>query len=740
MGMVLAASVAMAAVSGSPHEYGSGAAYGMCEVCHVPHNATGSKRLWQAAPLVAAGNWETSTVGQLCGTCHYTGGALNPVNNRFGTPPSEQDGNAYYASAHGRSMNTLTVTLGDTQDTLVGKPYMTAANIECTSCHNPHDHTVRPFLRNNANTAPGTITGVCADCHLNRYNTTVTNPALPLTSADMHPMNITYQDIALNNGTYFQEPPAAGVRTLVLAKTAAGAASTWPLGGKFEGALTAATAPGAWIGGANIGCGTCHAVHLDAARAGAAAGDDSLHLLAINNDGAANAALCEGCHGGPASGQPVGTTAGDHPINKAINPGDGGPSIDLWFNTVGSTSRVERHTVASDAWPRGSTGNVICTSCHTAHASGTDQFGRLTRDQYTAASFCNACHADASPVAHHSHDANSTSTLTCTSCHAAGLTGAHNGFSFRFTDAQNANSEKCEQCHTNGAAMNGFIDPVVTAEANYPAPGMLADHLKTATPGTNNSHYLGAFTDNANSINVKRNAWTYGLSKYGAQRSTGDSGWGSPLAADPVNPRIDDVTGNNLICESCHSVRWNLGAAPGYPGGPDLTSGWENNLLLQDYVDDSNGVAGQAVNSGLCVGCHNQTDVGNAADGAVSNNNILDKTIAPAGMHPMTGWSITRAFDSGRPTTTLITGAGTYADGANRPAADGSTVGAEGTSYYGTDEMDCDSCHRPHLADAKGSYTGTAAGGAGANRPVILELAGPAVGEFDALCLECHNY
>lgn len=734
MGMVLAASVSMAAVQGSPHEYGSGAEYGMCEVCHVPHAAAGDKRLWRLPIAVVGVTWTDSNIGRLCGTCHITGAPMFPVENTYGTTPSAQEGNAFYASAHGRAMATLTGTratgnLEDTQDTLAGKPYVGNALIECTSCHNPHDHAVRPFLRNNANTAPGTITGVCADCHLNRYNTAVTNPALPLTSADMHPMNISYNDLALNNGTYFQEPPAAGVRTLVLAKTAAAVSSTWPLGGKMEGALT--VAPGAWIGGANIGCGTCHAVHLDAARAGAAAGDDSLHLLAINNDGAANAALCEGCHGGPATATSVGTTAGDHPINKAISTLDGGPSIDLWFNTVGSTSRVERHTVASDAWPRGSTGNIICTSCHSAHASGTAEFGRLTRDQFTAASFCNACHADASPVAHHSHDANSTSLLTCTSCHASGLTGAHNGFSFQFTTGQNANSEKCEQCHTNGVVMDGFVDPVITAELNYPAPGMLADHLKTATPGSGNSHYLGPFTDNANSINVKRNAWATGMSKYGASRSTGDSGWGNPAGPS-------DLTGNNLICESCHSVRWNIGLLAASPA--NITAGWENNLLLQDYVDDSAGVAGNAVNSGLCVGCHNQTDVGNAAAGNVSNNNIFDDNIAPAGMHPMTGWSITRAADSGRGTTTLITGAGSYADGANRPAADGSTVGTEGTSYYGTNAMDCDSCHRPHLADAKGSYTGTKAGGAGQNRPVILELAGPADGEFDALCLECHNY
>jgi hypothetical protein len=341
-------------------------------------------------------------------------------------------------------------------------------------------------------------------------------------------------------------------------------------------------------------------------------------------------------------------------------------------------------------------------------------------------------------VGHHSHQYNwpVNSGLDCGDCHGSGISGgAHNGFDFTvLAVANNDKSELCLMCHAGA-------DPVVAGRVASTAFGglgsMPAEHL-THTEGTI-SHELRTFADDASkSIMVKRTAWLYGKSKYGSTRSTTilitgvGQGYGDPTSGDDP--------GTDLICESCHSVLYNIGADTGNPAN-DGTTGYLNNLLLQDYQDDSNAAAAnRLVGSGLCMGCHNQRAT-TYPGGVVNDNAIQDDTVAPAGMHPMTNWSITRAQDSGRPTTTLVTttALGTYADNtADRPS--GAAVGTEGTSYPADNAMDCDSCHRPHLADAASTYTNTVAGGAGQPRNVILELAGPGNGNFDNLCIECHSY
>ena len=58
--------------------------------------------------------------------------------------------------------------------------------------------------------------------------------------------------------------------------------------------------------------------------------------------------------------------------------------------------------------------------------------------------------------------------------------------------------------------------------------------------------------------------------------------------------------------------------------------------------------------------------------------------------------------------------------------------------------MTCDTCHRPHNAAGGGTF----AGGGGTWQPaykaapvsVILEIAGPTAGKYDALCSDCHAY
>ena len=71
------------------------------------------------------------------------------------------------------------------------------------------------------------------------------------------------------------------------------------------------------------------------------------------------------------------------------------------------------------------------------------------------------------------------------------------------------------------------------------------------------SHYLGAFTDSAASINVKRNNWTLGnFSSYSKYGGTG---------VDTHGARTN--SGSVVICESCHSVLHNAGTGAAADSG-----------------------------------------------------------------------------------------------------------------------------------------------------------------------------
>ena len=729
---VLMAVPAFAAVQGSPHDYVA-TTYGRCGICHVPHAALGAKRLWRVSPTASGTGtgWDNSNVGSLCASCH-NGGTLTG-QNAAGVNPHPVGATVYAATSHGRDTNVLVgagpTHLSGTRPS--GNPYMSGL-MECTSCHNVHfegtfaaGDVKRPFLRG---ASVGTTSGFCAGCHNDRLNDAAgTGGIRALNTSGNHPVNIAYAGQAATLVAVADMP--AGMKVAV-------ANNQWSLGGKFEGVLT-----GAPTASNNIGCQTCHAVHNPASGT-----DQANHLLAVNNVAAA-AALCEGCHGNPTGNAArqnsgaqmmVGTTSGDHPIDIAI--ASPGPDIDRWYMVAASTARAERHATdygseagKTNAWPRGTSGNIVCTSCHSAHRAFTGDVGasgrggRLTRTDSSNA-FCNACHSDPSPAGHHTHSGNTgtingvfystnASSLTCSSCHGSSTDGtfAHNGFNYNAnfvgSIASNNASQVCNYCHlTAGSTASNDKDPVFSTAA------LPADHLGASSADqTMKSHYLGGIGSAATITNVKRSTWGAGFSKYGA-------------AAD-THGASSDTTGSTVVCESCHSVLHNAGTG----SGATKTSGYMVNLLLQNYQDDGSGTKDgtgvAAIGSGFCVACHNQNNVG-SADGAVADSTVLDKTIVPAGTHPMTSWSITRAQDAGRSITTLVTtaGDGTYADKSGAPGAG---------SYPAQDKMDCDSCHRPHRAPANSTYDQTQ-GHTGTAVPIILEKQ-TAANEWSVLCQECHN-
>ncbi len=677
-------------------------------------------------------------------------------------------------------------------------------------------------------------------------------PAVYSDFVNNHPVNVTYGDNATNGVGWFKDLAAGSpVLTAVYGVGANNALKGWSLGGKMQNSAGdipqlaySETVSGTGQGGQQIGCMTCHAVHNPAVDAGGAY--QGLWLLAVANSGQAGdgkADLCETCHGQALTGGRWETRAGgvattstfgmDHPIDGTISAQAISTFITSWSagtTPFASTSRLRSERVpsgVSQVWPTGNFGGspaIICTSCHSAHHAGT----RLRRVNGDTTDWCKSCHPSVSPLGHHSHmDNDNNSVLKCGDCHAdaatytglnPSITGnglAHNGFVFYNLGGDNTGASFITPGEplTNLATTNPVSNPGGCSECHvdaqslitYPSgikPGVLAPPVNRLGDVKDDpyvvSHFMGTFDTNAKGvgINVKTGYWNNNtmLPAHNGKRRD-FSKFGNPTGVGP------NGTSYQIGCESCHSILGNIGRATSGPILAGISSGWENNLLLQNYQDDSYYGEGQASNpatgvnsgntipwatqanaqtvgSGLCVGCHNQSDtdpadatpynVGATGNGAVPDNVVQNPKVTPPNMHPMTGWSISKAQDAGRTPYTLVTqdSEGTYANGAGRPPQTGGStgggVGEGAVSYPAADQMDCDSCHRPHNApdngflpsthikvrtlsnSAIGDVRVTTSSNTGlVGVPVILEYAdtsNPNDDNTGALCMQCHNY
>ena len=520
LAVALGAYPAFAAVLNSPHDFQGVSSYGLCDTCHVPHAAKGSSRLWAQTPASGAdlttagiaGSWASTPkgVGLLCANCHVLTFA---AGNKAGLGGQNMALYAYNANSHGNDWGKLTGDLGHAVGAVTGKPYTGSGQMECSSCHNPHDQSLRPFLRP---AAVSTVSDFCADCHSDRLTTTVDG------TTGNHPVNVSYQNDAgaTNHNGAFKDvgavtyaAPTGSIATAGFG-TNAGALIGWTLGGKFQTptgqAIAGAGLSPITVGGTYaIGCQTCHAVHSPQADA-KNAGYQGLYLLAIANGGnGGTSALCEACHAktNPTTGSRwanvvgaevdgIATNKGDHPIDGTISAAALSTFVTDW--TPALRQRSERIPAGvTNVWPRGGTGDdqIMCTSCHSAHKAG----NRLRRAGGDATEWCKSCHPTVSPLAHHSHSANG-GTPACGQCHGGGpISYAHNNFAYYTLGGDN--TALCLSCHGGGTT-----DPV--EQVGGGAPNAAAQHLGTTITGAM-SHYIGAFDTNAKGvgINVKTGYW-----------------------------------------------------------------------------------------------------------------------------------------------------------------------------------------------------------------------------------------
>lgn len=398
--------------------------------------ATGSKYTCYACHGMSVVNTPVpglGTVGSFCyNQCHNGtglaggGATINPgVVGTFAYATGVVTTTAAAASGiqalqNGHGMVWASLPVKDSYTTLrtgVNWPYMTTGAMQCTTCHDVHNNTFAPFLRAPLSTAANTYetpaAGVtntfCVTCHsgsdatgTKRYNLIASLPngahvietgVDNLMTARALPRHA--RSIAFKGGAVFMTVTSWGTQLNGLAGT------SWNLGGKLGG--TNAT-------GKQVGCYTCHQVHMNAALTGPtgetfsrltsmAYTDNNLHTNAGGDD------LCVGCHGAagaaPANENP-GTTAYYHPVNaSAVSTNITDPNNAVYTVSTGAFAIAVNIT----GKPYGVSGRLVCTSCHAPAHSDAPVANSMVLNP--VAPKCATCHnsvtfqGGTSPNSHH---------------------------------------------------------------------------------------------------------------------------------------------------------------------------------------------------------------------------------------------------------------------------------------------------------------------------------------------------
>lgn len=743
---VLWGAAAFAAIANTPHDVSTTLTKSVCEPCHLPHGATGD-RLWATTKSAATGGWTSLTISQLCGSCHYG----TPAYGGLTGVAHDMTNYAYNASNHGHATTNLAARAKQDNTAMGGSglPYVGGADIQCSTCHNPHENAVRPFLR----LATGTPETLCLMCHARNNGDGAAALSGKLNSVNgfsQHPVNIPY---TVSATAY--DPSLKALNTALFANSRGAAAKgSISVADALGGKLLDGTTTG------NMGCVTCHQVHGDGSSTPPANVNAWLLVTAnqISTGTPTSSALCEACHNGGASGGNV-LVSGvkDHPMDNIV------VTNHFDFTPWASSNAYESQDTL---WPKLGTNSLAgCTSCHSAHyglplspmqrsyaqTGGSPYDPTPTADLHNSTQWCESCHTGASkaPYGHHSvKDNYATSLINCGDCHAAvsapnttiaaGQMSAHRNWAsldLAATIVNNKRANFCLKCHAGaaftpigGSSITKGLETLQLGTYN-PTNGLLAvlpaQHgTKRNADGAASSHYLGVTTKLASPDNVttpRVEVWESGF--YSVYADTNGVLKGVATSKNYGTFASTD----QVICESCHNVLYNVGSTGNAAGiTASSTSGYLNNLLLQRFEDDMPGVAqaGSTIKSVLCVGCHGggaQTLANLTATGGMN-------TYKPGGTHPVTGSTVTKASDVGRTPVTLISGTG--------PVGYANAAGAPGIqSYPAANEMDCDSCHRAHDGAPGSVKAGTLPTGFN----YILEQAN-ASSDVQSMCTQCHTY
>ena len=686
----LASGDAQAAVALSEHDmsiiaFGNGwGGQGVCSYCHVPHSAAGA-RLWAASPLASVPVYGASVVAGLCYTCH--------------------DGTAATGANHLPSVyNALEVNhvlpdggaIVNTDQSVTSWPWTTLTNdMECSSCHNPHDNANNQFLRDEpyndaptiqvaANDATADTSQFCNNCHQGRAKQ------------------------ASRNGTAATLDGNHPVGSAVVDSRAYGTAGTvdmlkLPYNEVIDNTVTGPDVLGGHLSSYATGGAICNTCHMPHGAAGS-------FVLATTNSAAGTGynSLCEDCHTADPSLR-FNVARATHPVNAGTGDGNtalGPINIIDWVFTNNLTGS-QQGTLGN--------GEVICLSCHAPHqAEGTTPILREEL-QNADGSICNDCHGSA-PVGGANHPAGdvaeaeitnedggvwpnndglplggSTGTrVVCDTCHAAHDGDPAASYLLRI---DSTSSQLCNGCHTQ--VDNTATDWTGAVTAFVP----FVDGGDSANPSSyiENQNYAG----NVSGGNLVLHEGTHASSRtIGAVALA--AGYDTVLTA--ASTRATRYPAGVIICQSCHIVH-----------GADAAGGWHGTAGSENILAVENGNTGTRTGTDGGAGAYDATDDAICSACHAGGTN----PVAPDGTHPVQAWFVTRTSNA-----VVNTGAGSYAD-VQPPTA---------TSDYNGAVMTCESCHAPHAAvTSMGSFIlegGTSDAATGGTRPNVRNR--------DILCQNCH--
>ena len=385
---------ALAAVEGSHHDMGTyiGAGRDTCYPCH------GFKE-------TSAGNVLLKNIGSMCYTrCHI--GAAGMATN-FPLASSYPEIGYYDNNTNQIRIGTSTplASPGYTGQTTINKyttghlmgaappgpdtqamvtatnwPYTAAAgDLQCTSCHDVHSNTNTPFLR-----APLSDNTTRANAFCHRCHAAVTDGAAryddeyTMAANGAHPSEVGYGMAVttlfsgganrLGRTIEFKDLTAAGATPSAVGDNAV--FRNWSYNGAQLNSNANHYNPGGklgdFAGAGNVGCYTCHAVHLSASDSG------QNYQLVVPYRAAGTKTqsdLCVGCHGSRATAaRNPGVTNYWHPVDTETRVVSfATPATATYQVTTGTFNIVVNMTQGSGAgtvYDNGVGGLLTCLSCH----------------------------------------------------------------------------------------------------------------------------------------------------------------------------------------------------------------------------------------------------------------------------------------------------------------------------------------------------------------------------------------
>jgi predicted CXXCH cytochrome family protein len=176
--LALAVSPAFAGISGTAHDFSSetwNSSGEICVVCHAPHSPDpGDKPLWNHTlttetftmyGTTIAGTDTASTPNletKMCLSCHDGVTKLDAFGGAAGTVTIGAVPENFGLDLSDDHPVSIAITPGSKgiKSTLGSNVVVFNNNVECASCHDPHDNTKTDFLR-----ASNAASALCLECH-----------------------------------------------------------------------------------------------------------------------------------------------------------------------------------------------------------------------------------------------------------------------------------------------------------------------------------------------------------------------------------------------------------------------------------------------------------------------------------------------------------------------------------------------------------------------------------------------